>query len=278
MAKDQELGLRVTLKGMDRAKRGLSGFRKVLNSLKGKAEGAAGVVRGEGREGRGGGGGGGGGGDRGGGGRFGSTMMGTLMGNMISGGFRSFQQHMQGVFDPNLTSTERQMNTAKAVLSSVPVVGDLASSYLEGSAAAKVGAAQGTAQRLNSIFGPAFQAYGAANPNATIDDYKDRFGPQIERLRSRIEREERGQEIGSQLIADMDPGFTPEDLEAMRKKAIEDAKGQFASTEKAIKDVLGKYATAWQNIQENTTSMDKALNQIKDYWLGEGSPIKGLFQ
>lgn len=164
------------------------------------------------------------GGGAGGGSSIRDIALGNLLGNGIQRAFSAFGKSVTSAFDSNLTRTEREVATVQAGLSSIPFVGEAASGLVGNALQVETGTAQGTAQRLNSLFGGAFRAFGAANPNLRGEDLenalRERFGDQIERARQFYEPQERAQEVGSQLIATDDKGLDSADLENVASREL----------------------------------------------------------
>lgn len=173
--------------------------------------------------------GGGGGRDAGGGGGAGTNLKDIVFGNLIAGGlqrsFSALSRTLTTAFDANLTRTERDVASIQAGLSAVPFVGDAAAGLFGNAFQVETGTAAGTAQRLNTAFGPAFAAFGAANPNlegeALEKALRERFGKQIEAAQAFFKPQERAREIGSKLIADLDEGLSSNDLENVRDRSLE---------------------------------------------------------
>jgi len=239
MAKDQELGIRVRVKGSGAAKRDLKGLigevRKGVRGGPGGPGAAPGVTGG--REER---------PSSAAAARGGPSLKNIFLGNLLAqAATRSFSALSAGVaqsYDPNLSDIEKRARFQSGLLGGIPVVGESLAAKYQAQNAVTLGTVQGTQQRLNQTFGAAFQAIGAGlGPGASEADVADaidkKLGPAIERLATLFEKEEAAQEIGSQYIAkQVGKGGSLEDLDvaAAMKEGIEFALPAIGSTIKAI--------------------------------------------
>lgn len=256
-AKD-ELSIRISLKNLEQSKRELREFFADVTQNQKKVDEAVG-----GKGGRGGEAGGGKETTGGAGGQFGAH----LMANLLSASFSTFKQSLAQVFDPNSSQVEKQIRVAQAGLSSIPFIGDAASAILGQISQPQLGAAQGTASRINQILGPAFQAAGALSD----EEFEKRFSPQIKRLQELFAPQERSRERGSELVARLSPGLSEQDVNDMKKQAVEQAKAFL----KSIESISG-VTTALDNLQKNTKDLGTAFRQIVDYWSSKFAHLPGL--
>lgn len=261
----------VTLRGSKEAKSELEGIintAKKADEQRSKAEGVGGG-KGESK------GGGGGGGVR-------DIAIGNLIGNAISRSFSAFNKTVANAFDSNLTTTERQVGVAKAGVEAIPFVGEALSGILSSVTQVQTGTSQGTASRLNNAFGPAFQAFGAANPNLQGEELENalrkRFGDQINKARQFFLPQERAREVGSRIVAEGDQGLTPQDLKDVANQTkeqfqilkdsvgglVESLAGAFAP------DVVQKFNDAVDNFQRNTKDFGTIIDRYIDFFSNPG--------
>lgn len=203
---DKEIGLKLKVKGSREAKAEIQALIKEAQK-EAQAQGGARAAGGPSAAASGGTGGTGGGG-RGREGfmdRFTPTAVGAFVGtaaaNVMQRSFSALSQGLAQSFDPNMSSYEKNFRMTNAAAGAIPGVGPIAQAALSASQQANIGAVQGAAGHVNQILGPAFQAWGAMNPNAKPEDYEKRFGEQIDRLVKVFGPMERGRELGSQAVA-----------------------------------------------------------------------------
>ncbi len=279
MAKDEELGIRLRVRGLQETRRKVGTLQKLFNNLRGRAEGALGLTRdkdgklgvGEnGLFGRNAGGGSGGGGAAG--------VLRTTLGNLFASSLQAFSQNVKQAFDPNLTKTERQVSLGSSVLEAIPGIGGVASGILSNLAQTQLGVAQGTQNKLNQIFGPAFEAFGAANANLSDAELEKaiekRFGPAVARVQGLIKSQERGRELGSQFLAGTDEGI---DIDALKDKAKKQASEQLGIDPAKFEGFVNDLQNAADNFKTNTESFGKAVEQIVEFW-GQKLGIGGQTQ
>lgn len=190
----------------------------------------------------------------------------VFLGNMLTQSFSALKQSLVQIFDPNTTEVEKKINLTSAGLGLIPGVGDMAAQLYRQFNQVPLGIAQGTNQSLNSLFGPAFQAFGAKNKDLSDDAFraklKEEFGPQLEQAAKFFRPMERGREMGSQLAAE-EAGrgvelTSPEDAKAQALKAL----SQLGYNVEAL-------GAAMDNLKKNTKDLDTMYRQITDYWAGK---------
>ncbi len=258
MAKEEELGIRLRIKGLATTRRALSGLTQVMGKVAKTAKDVgksvsragqrdvpgAGVSKG-----------------------IRQSALGSLAGNIMAQSFQTFSQNIKTAFDPNLTKTERQLSLGTSVLDAIPLIGGVASGILSNLAQTQVGVAQGTQSKLNQIFGPAFEAFGSANPDLGDVELQDalaaRFGPAVNRIRGQIESQERGRELGSQFLAEQDEGL---DIQALKDKAIRTAKEQLGINPDILNEAIEAFADAGDNFRDNVKDFSTAVQQYKDFY------------
>jgi hypothetical protein len=247
MARDEELGIRLRLKGLEETRRSLAGLQTDMqateqSSRKATRRGGRGAV-----------------GDGGGrGGPSGATIAGGMVaGQAIMHGLQSITtalaQTARTVLDPSLTSTERNVRLAAQAASGLPFVGGLLSAGIEGAFSQKINAERTAAGGIEALLSRSFEAFGQSRPGATVEDFKTQFGGIVNNLLPTFQARAKGLETGRQFLREQFPGLTEDEAADILAKAAEDAARRLAE----FAEILGK-------VIFKMTGLDKAVGSFKD--------------
>lgn len=212
------------------------------------------------------------------------VAIGNLIGGSLSKGFSAFSTALNSAFDANLTRTERDVAGIQAGLSAIPFVGQPAANLFGTGFQVETGTAQGVASRLNSAFGSAFQAFGAANPGlegeALEKALQARFGDEIQRARDFFLPQERAREIGSKLISDLDPGLSGKDFENASERALtnlsKDLERLFGVTIEELKTVFSGQIIV-DAINSGLEGVSEGLDALGESFEEGFEKLKGYF-
>lgn len=226
---DADVGIRVSIRGMDEAKRSFKDLvgdvkrnERALERMNASPRGNRGGSGGEstrppGRSGPG----------------VSSVAAGNLIAGMINAGFSALTRSIQAAFDPTAMRQERQAAAATGVLSMVPGVGPALSGVVNQLLQEQIAPARNTAARIHQMLDPAIRASGLTNP----EDIRKRFGEDIRHLRDYFLPQEEASRAGMKAISseigdDIDPG-------AVRDEAVRTVKEMMEAMGIKAEDLLG---------------------------------------
>lgn len=209
MAQENEIGVKITVKGGEEAKREIKAITGSLNNEAKLVDRAAQQRQADAVRASGGGaaaaGGAGGAAVAGGasGGVASGVFFGALGAQFASAAFSAIGSSIAQSFDPNLTQFEKEFAKLEAIRG-VPVVGEIAAAQIRAANQVELGSIQGANRLVNNQIGAAAQAIGLANPEANNEELarilEEQLGNLIDELVKLQLPGERAQEVASQLV------------------------------------------------------------------------------
>lgn len=218
MAKDQELGINIKVKGSSQARREIG---DVINSVDKETSGVGGGGRGKGGakglsgppEG---------GGGIGVGGVAGGVAAGGLLLSALQKTLSSLERSVTQAFDPSKTDFEKQLDLRAGLLGAVPVVGGTAEAAFRAANQTQLARDQGIQGGLRGTFGAAARGIAIANPNATDDELeqliKNELGPGMKELAKVFDATARGEQALNRTVA-KEFGVSPEQIASLAESA-----------------------------------------------------------
>lgn len=201
MADENEIGVRITVKGGEDAKREIKAITANLNTeakaldkaaderQTDAARGVAGAG-GQAAAGR--------------GGVAGGVFLGALGAQIANASFSAISAGIAQSFDPNLSQFEKDFAKLEGAARGIPLVGEILAAQTRAENQVQLGAVQGINALVNNQIGPAAQAIGLANPNASDERLTEILEEQLDKLiREIVELQlpgERAQELASQIV------------------------------------------------------------------------------
>jgi hypothetical protein len=263
MAENDDISIRVGLKGMDQASRSLKDLIGDVRRSEGASSAAGAPRRRDGEEagpstrqpGESG---------PGAGGSASANFMAELMTRSFSALNRSVTQS----FDPLATKQERQARLIQTGLNLVPFVGETASNIFGMLAENQLAPGRNAAQRIGGILDPAIRASGLTDPAAI----RERFGADIRALRDHFAPQERASRAGQQAIADE----MGDDLDLSKIK--DDALAQAEKVMRELGIPIEDFKNAIENFKRNTESFGDAVRQIVEHWQGVINGNRSMFE
>jgi hypothetical protein len=262
MAEQDDISIRVGLKGMDQASRSLKDLvGDVRNAERGVSSGSGGMGRraeqpeASTRQP----------GEAGTGVTRGGSASSEFMAELMTRSFSALNRSITQSFDPLATRQERQARLIQTGLNLVPFVGETASNIFGMLAENQLAPARNTKQRIAAILDPAFRASGMSDPDAI----RSQFGADIRALRDHFLPQEKASRAGEQAIADemnedFSLGKTKDDALAQAVEVL----AEFGVDMKAVMD----------NFKRNTETFENAVTQIVEHWQGVISGNRSVFE